>query len=427
MRRLYFIFLFTVILLLVGCESPIDIQLHELDLVAGSDFNRSLLKNGDDFSVGYENGNIRTSQVSLSWSQSTEAEFIFYKLMRDDNELAVFTNQNKTTFTDTMVVENNFYDYQIVVFADDGMVAKDTISIKTPRWDPPSNLTANGLSTTDVKLMWNDNSDSEDNFKIYLFDNTRSLIDSFMVDANVTEKIVTDLYSWQYYYFTVKAVNQWEEDTEWADEEGFDMNDFYLIDPSGLNCQQNLDMSVTLDWDDNSTLETGYSIERKINSGEFEVLENVDTVNLETYTDIDTLAYEIGYTLTYRVRAYNDYEYPTEYTDYSNEYSLVIQEISPGNITITLQVDSFPSEASWNVVDLYNGNYYFAENQTFDYDFQTVTENLQLAEGWYAVICWDSYGDGGISGEVWQEGLLLEQWDDNDYSSYGEFDFYVGN
>ena len=64
MRRLFLLLLIG--LLFAGCESPMDINVIELEGIEGSLFNHQLLKDGNDFSIGYENGNIRTSQVALS-------------------------------------------------------------------------------------------------------------------------------------------------------------------------------------------------------------------------------------------------------------------------------------------------------------------------------------------------------------------------
>ena len=426
MKKLVYFTMLTILIFIVSCESPMKIQVHELDNIIGSDFNRNLLKDGGDCSIGYYNGKITTSKVELSWSQTTEENFAFYKLTRNNAELAVFNDISVTSFLDTLVFEDNYYDYQITVFAENGMAEKDTIEIKTAQWQPPSNLRVNGLSETDVQLAWNDNSDSEDYFKIYFYDNFRSLIDSFTVDNNVTEKIVTDLEPTEIYYFNVTAESQWEEGILQSPQEGFDMTDFVFYPPSNLNCSQNADMSIELNWNDNSTLETGFSIERKINSGNFIEIAELEEINIETYTDMDTTAYEIGDTLTYRVRAYNDYE-TLEYTDYSNEFEIVVIEIGEGQITITVQVDSYPSEASWNVYNWDTGTFYFNEYQTFEYSYQLVTEIIDLQPGNYCVHCLDAFGDGGIAGEVYENGNLLISWEDYDYLSEGIFNFQVGN
>ncbi|HPR17751.1 MAG TPA: hypothetical protein PLD62_05860 [Candidatus Cloacimonadota bacterium] len=154
MKKLsYVVLLLTFLLLLVSCESPMKVKLHELDDVIGAFFNRSQLKEGGNCSIGYQNGNIRTSKVALSWSVSSDEDFVFYKLYRDGEDLGVFNDVNFTSYSDSLVQENTSYDYEIAVFVRSGMAAVDTIKIKTPQWQAPSNLMANGLSNTDSSYL----------------------------------------------------------------------------------------------------------------------------------------------------------------------------------------------------------------------------------------------------------------------------------
>ncbi|MDY6915753.1 MAG: choice-of-anchor J domain-containing protein, partial [Candidatus Cloacimonadota bacterium] len=96
------------------------------------------------------------------------------------------------------------------------------------------------------------------------------------------------------------------------------------------------------------------------------------------------------------------------------------------DITIELTVDSYPSEASWNLWSYAEGAYYYAEDQVFTTGNETVTETLTLDEGDYSVDCFDSYGDGGIAGTVYDaEDNVLVTWEDDAYDSFGEFPFTV--
>ena len=95
------------------------------------------------------------------------------------------------------------------------------------------------------------------------------------------------------------------------------------------------------------------------------------------------------------------------------------------DIVVEVTVDTWASEASWNVWNYANSTWYFAADQTFSYGGQTVTETLGLPLGDYAVYCWDSYGDGGIAGTIWNEGILLNEWPSTDYTYEGIYDFPV--
>ena len=69
-------------------------------------------------------------------------------------------------------------------------------------------------------------------------------------------------------------------------------------------------------------------------------------------------------------------------------------------ITITISTDSYYTESSWNLYDSTEGVFYYDVAQTFSTwnETQIVTETLM--PGAYAVVAYDSYGDGGITGSV---------------------------
>ena len=96
---------------------------------------------------------------------------------------------------------------------------------------------------------------------------------------------------------------------------------------------------ITLTWDDNSSIEDGWSLERKLPPGSWSVVATSDTANQTTYTD-DTCDPETLY--YYRIRS----TYGAEYSDYSNEASaeteaspvvdpVVTCEPATGTFTIT--------------------------------------------------------------------------------------------
>jgi hypothetical protein len=96
------------------------------------------------------------------------------------------------------------------------------------------------------------------------------------------------------------------------------------------------------------------------------------------------------------------------------------------DITIELTVDTWYGEASWNLYSYVEGAYYYAENQEFTTGGETVTEILSLDEGDYSVDCFDTYGDGGIAGTVYDaEDNVLVSWADDAYYDFGEFPFTV--
>lgn len=100
--------------------------------------------------------------------------------------------------------------------------------------------------------------------------------------------------------------------------------------PTGLTCSYHTP-TVTLTWEDNSSNENGFRIERKTGSGAYAELGTVGA-NVTSYDD--SITPTPGTTYTYRVRAYNG----VGNSGYSNESELELTEmlvspLSPSNLS----------------------------------------------------------------------------------------------
>ena len=97
------------------------------------------------------------------------------------------------------------------------------------------------------------------------------------------------------------------------------------------------------------------------------------------------------------------------------------------DITITVTVDSWASEASWNLWSDTAGAYYWGTDWTFSSGGEVQVQTVSLANGLYSVDCWDTYGDGGIAGIVTDSGGgTLVEWTSGAYNYFGSFPFEVG-
>jgi len=95
-------------------------------------------------------------------------------------------------------------------------------------------------------------------------------------------------------------------------------------------------------------------------------------------------------------------------------------------VVFEMTVDSWPTEATWNVWDYQTNSYVWGTDWTFTTGGETVIVSEDLPDGNYSVDCWDTFGDGGIAGVVSKQGVILAEWASNDYTTYGEFPFIVG-
>jgi type IX secretion system substrate protein len=99
------------------------------------------------------------------------------------------------------------------------------------------------------------------------------------------------------------------------------------------------------------------------------------------------------------------------------------------DILLSVTVDGYASEASYNVWDYTAGGYIWGSDQTFTTAYQNVQHVLSLEEGnSFDVDCFDSYGDGGIGGAVSNNVTTwpITSWGSGNYTSYGAFNFVAG-
>ena len=338
MKRVIVITLFAVLLILFWkCseKSPLDISAFSLK-APGTEtlLIRSNLKSNGSFTPGYQNGKIRSDRITLDWHKSTDANFLCYKVYRNNVEIWAKTDNTVTSFSDSNLVQNNYYNYRIVDMNKQGLFQSDTIRLKTPRFFPPTNLNYQVLSATSVRIFWQNRAESASNFRIFrkqhyepdfLYQQVGTSSDTSYVDNSVTNL--------EQYNYRIIAYNSYESTTA-SDPLYVYVN--YLMNPPTLNLLQQLPQSrsVRVEWTDNSNAEDGFKIYRGLQSTNLSQIGTVPA-NITEYIDNDTTnSLQIGMTYYYAVTAYNQ----NEETSKSNIMSILISTgpsyIEIGNGTI---------------------------------------------------------------------------------------------
>jgi fibronectin type 3 domain-containing protein len=185
----------------------------------------------------------------------------------------------------------------------------------------PSNLQLTVVSASQIDLTWSDNSSNEDSFTIERREGSGAFNVVGAAGANQTAYSDTGLSAQTTYTYRVRAAS--------ADSTSAPSNEATAATPAGLAAPSNLrTTSVTrtqlnLAWNDNSTGESGFRLERSTNGGlSFSTLTTVGA-NVTAYPDSGLTG---GTTYTYRVRAVG----PSGASPASNELSASTLPDPPG-------------------------------------------------------------------------------------------------
>ncbi|NHC41191.1 multicopper oxidase domain-containing protein [Bacillus sp. MM2020_1] len=334
-------------------------------------------------------------EVNLSWTDPTMVDNpdtlgnpsneIGYNVMR-----AVVTNgivgaysqigttlANHTSYIDTTIDANTSYSYKITSFNAEGETTSNALS--TPGLPmAPSNLKA-VQSGSDAVVTWTDNAVNETSFAL-----ERST-DGVNFTVLATPNSANDTGTVSYtdttvkpgtYTYRVKALNGSLE-SSYSNLANVTIISVPPVNspaaPTNLSATLQSGPKINLSWRDNASNETGFTVERATNGGNYTVIANPGRKNntgTVTYTDSTV---QTGNSYTYRVKAMNG----TVSSAYSNATSTISVPVIPsaptglqvsasrsgGNDTVTMNW-SKPAGSITSYVVQYATNSTFTQNVT---------------------------------------------------------------
>ncbi|MCK9279011.1 MAG: hypothetical protein M0P71_00055 [Melioribacteraceae bacterium] len=272
---------------------------------------------------GFYVNTISPNEVLIGWQlySSAPSSFVLERRLNvTGGNFEIIGNPSGTSirFSDVGLLENTEYQYRLKAI-DDGIVSEysSIVTVLTPtrKINPPTVIVIIPDSTGGLSLNWNDNSNNELGFIIYRFIfglpasgsiKTHSVASDIFgefvpidtVDANITQYVDHNTLDGAKYAYKVSAFADEGVSVSATVETPIQV----VAAPSDITATVDINNKITLNWKDNSNIESGYIIQRKAEGSSSFV--TIDSVEASVTTFIDENTDEIT-SYTYLIYAFN--------------------------------------------------------------------------------------------------------------------------
>jgi hypothetical protein len=277
---------------------------------------------------------LSSTDILVSWSDVANEEG--FKLERSTSASSGFVvhetlTANAISYTDTALSASTTYYYRVRATNDAGdsppssVVNATTQPVPTSPPAAPSGIAATALSSSSIRVDWTDNSDNESRFQIQ-----RSLSSSSGWNqvgtalANSSAWSDSSLQAGTRYYYRVRAINDAGNSsyTSVASATTQPAASNPPAAPSSLAATAQSSSVIRLTWTDNSSDETGFSLERSLSSSSGFAAVATPAANATSYSDSSLAASTTYY---YRLRAANG----AGNSSYTSVASATTQAVTP--------------------------------------------------------------------------------------------------
>ena len=354
--------------------------------------------------------NLWETRLDLNWIDESDDELAFVVEMSEDGieffeEMRV-TSDDRSARIDELTPETTYW-FRVRSFGLGGYSEPSNtvqVTTKSKRPEAPTDLQVTNLWETRLDLRWTDHSSKEDGFAIEQSNDGSTFFEVGRTGTDDTTFRVQDLIPETTYWFRVHAYNQ-HGDSDDSNTIQVTTKSGRPAPPTGLQAPNIWATKVDLSWTDNSSDETGFSIERSENGTNFG---EVGTTAADDHTFRNVgLDPETAY--WFRVRAFNQYGY----SDYSNTIVVTTKSGRPAapsglqapNIWATKVdlswTDNSSDETGFSIERSENGTNFGEVGTTVadDHSFRNVGLNPETAY-WFRVRAFNEYGYSEYSNTI---------------------------
>jgi titin len=245
----------------------------------------------------------------------------------------------------------------------------------------PSNLAGTGVSTTQIDLTWWDNSSEETSFRVERSpDGSTGWTEIATLGADVESYQDSGLSCGTSYHYRVRGYRS--GDGTYTGYSNVEVTATHLCAPTNLSAWATSHSQIAMDWQDNSSDETAFHVERSPNGSTRWTQVATLAANTTSYQS-SGLSCSADY--YYRVRAYRGDD--GQYSSYSSVAGAITHPCPPSDLGA--------SAASYTQIDLA-----WQDNSPDESDFR-VERSADGSTGWTEIASLGanatSYQDGGLS------------------------------
>ncbi|MGH9202534.1 MAG: fibronectin type III domain-containing protein, partial [Vicinamibacterales bacterium] len=275
---------------------------------------------------------VSTSRINLAWTDNSTNEAGF-KLERSTDG-TTFTqvatlSANLTSYANTGLAAATTYTYRIRAYEGPNHSAYSNTATATTHAAPaaPTNLAASTLSSSQIRLTWNDNSSNEAGFKLERSTDGTTFSQVATLVANTTAYTNSSLNAATTYIYRIRAY-EGTNHSAYSNTAGATTQAAPAA-PSNLTATAVSSSRINLAWTDNANNETGFKLERSTDGTTFTQVA-ILSANVTSYANAYLPA---STSYTYRVRAYDG----PNHSAFSNTASATTQPTpaAPTNLSAT--------------------------------------------------------------------------------------------